>query len=59
VLDTGLVVRLGVITSGWHGSVASQSLNTAGAPVCVTITLTDGLVLARSVSSTLSTTAAS
>jgi uncharacterized protein len=32
-----------------HGSVASQSLNTAGAPVCVTITLTDGLVLAQSV----------
>jgi nitroimidazol reductase NimA-like FMN-containing flavoprotein (pyridoxamine 5'-phosphate oxidase superfamily) len=32
-----------------HGSVASQSLNTAGAPVCVTITLTDALVLARSV----------
>jgi uncharacterized protein len=32
-----------------HGSVASQSLNTARAPVCVTITLTDGLVLARSV----------
>ena len=32
-----------------HGSVASQSLNTAGAPVCVTITLTEGLVLARSV----------
>ena len=32
-----------------HGSVASQSLNTAGTPVCVTITLTDGLVLARSV----------
>ena len=32
-----------------HGSVASQSLNTAGAPVCVTVTLTDGLVLARSV----------
>jgi nitroimidazol reductase NimA-like FMN-containing flavoprotein (pyridoxamine 5'-phosphate oxidase superfamily) len=31
-----------------HGSVASQSLNMAG-PVCVTITLTDGLVLARSV----------
>ncbi|MGC2009080.1 pyridoxamine 5'-phosphate oxidase family protein [Trebonia sp.] len=31
-----------------HGSVASQSLNTAGTPVCVTITLTDGLVLARS-----------
>jgi uncharacterized protein len=32
-----------------HGSVASQSLNTARAPVCVTITLADGLVLARSV----------
>jgi len=31
-----------------HGSVASRSLHTAG-PVCVTITLTDGLVLARSV----------
>jgi uncharacterized protein len=31
-----------------HGSVASQSLNTAG-PVCVAITLADGLVLARSV----------
>jgi len=30
-----------------HGSVASQSLNTAGTPVCVTITLADGLVLAR------------
>jgi uncharacterized protein len=65
VLDAGLVAHLGVITGGWpmvvptmygftadtlylHGSVASQSLNTAG-PVCVTITLTDGLVLARSV----------
>ncbi len=32
-----------------HGSVASQSLNTVGTPVSVTITLTDGLVLARSV----------
>jgi nitroimidazol reductase NimA-like FMN-containing flavoprotein (pyridoxamine 5'-phosphate oxidase superfamily) len=32
-----------------HGSVASQSLNTATAPVCVTITLAEGLVLARSV----------
>jgi uncharacterized protein len=65
VLDAGLVAHLGVITGGWpmvvpttygftadtlylHGSVASQSLNTAG-PVCVTVTLTDGLVLARSV----------
>jgi uncharacterized protein len=32
-----------------HGSVASQSLDTAGTPACVTITLTDALVLARSV----------
>jgi nitroimidazol reductase NimA-like FMN-containing flavoprotein (pyridoxamine 5'-phosphate oxidase superfamily) len=32
-----------------HGSVASRSLATADTPVCVTITLTDGLVLARSV----------
>jgi uncharacterized protein len=64
VLNAGLTAHLGVITGGWpmvvptmygydpdtfyfHGSVASQSLNTAG-PVCVTITLTDGLVLARS-----------
>jgi len=31
-----------------HGSVASQSLS-ADAPVCVTVTLVDGLVLARSV----------
>ncbi|HEY2441791.1 MAG TPA: pyridoxamine 5'-phosphate oxidase family protein [Streptosporangiaceae bacterium] len=31
-----------------HGSVASQSLE-ADAPVCVTVTLVDGLVLARSV----------
>jgi uncharacterized protein len=33
----------------FHGSVASQSLGVAGSPVCVTITLADGLVLARSV----------
>lgn len=32
-----------------HGSVASPSLRTGGAPVCVTVTLVDGLVLARSV----------
>src|SRR5260370_23343937 len=32
-----------------HGSVASQSMNTAGTTVCVTITVTDALVLARSV----------
>ena len=32
-----------------HGSVASRSLGTARTPVCVTVTLTDGLVLARSV----------
>src|SRR5260370_15625272 len=65
VLDAGLTAHLGVVIGGWpmvvptmygfdaqtlylHGSVASQSLNTPGA-VCVTITLTDGLVLARSV----------
>jgi nitroimidazol reductase NimA-like FMN-containing flavoprotein (pyridoxamine 5'-phosphate oxidase superfamily) len=65
VLRAGLVAHLGVITGGWpmvvpavygfdadtlylHGSVASQSLDTA-TPVCVTITLADALVLARSV----------
>jgi uncharacterized protein len=32
-----------------HGSVASQSLGVAGKPVCVTVTVADGLVLARSV----------
>jgi uncharacterized protein len=32
-----------------HGSVASRSLQDAGVPACVTITLIDGLVLARSV----------
>lgn len=65
VLSDGLVAHLGVIINGWpmvvptaygfdddalylHGSVASQSLNTTGT-VCVTITLVDGLVLARSV----------
>jgi nitroimidazol reductase NimA-like FMN-containing flavoprotein (pyridoxamine 5'-phosphate oxidase superfamily) len=32
-----------------HGSVASQSLTAAGTPVCVTVTVADGLVLARSV----------
>lgn len=32
-----------------HGSVASRSLRTAGTPACVTVTLVDGLVLARSV----------
>jgi nitroimidazol reductase NimA-like FMN-containing flavoprotein (pyridoxamine 5'-phosphate oxidase superfamily) len=65
VLRDGLVAHLGVIIDGWpmvvptaygfdhdtlylHGSVASQSLNTIGT-VCVTITLADGLVLARSV----------
>ena len=65
VLRDGLVAHLGVIIDGWptvvptaygfdgdtlylHGSVASRSLNTPGT-VCVTITLADGLVLARSV----------
>src|SRR5262249_29018595 len=32
-----------------HGSVASQSLTVAGSPACVTVTVADGLVLARSV----------
>lgn len=33
----------------WHGSSASRMLRAlAGAPVCLTVTLTDGLVLARS-----------
>jgi hypothetical protein len=33
----------------WHGSAASRMLRAiAGAPVCLTVTLTDGLVLARS-----------
>ncbi len=65
VLAAGLVAHLGVIRDGWpmvvptsygfddanlylHGSVASVSLR-ADSPVCVTITLADGLVLARSV----------
>jgi nitroimidazol reductase NimA-like FMN-containing flavoprotein (pyridoxamine 5'-phosphate oxidase superfamily) len=65
VLAAGLVAHLGVVNDGWpmvvptsygfddttlylHGSVASVSLG-ADSPVCVTITLADGLVLARSV----------
>lgn len=65
VLRAGLVAHLGVVSDGCpmvvptsygfddttlylHGSVASGSLR-ADSPVCVTITLTDGLVLARSV----------
>ncbi len=65
VLAAGLVAHLGVVRDGWpmvvptsygfddttlylHGSVASVSLR-AESPVCVTITLADGLVLARSV----------
>lgn len=65
VLAAGLVAHLGVVNDGWpmvvptsygfddatlylHGSVASVSLS-ADSPVCVTITLADGLVLARSV----------
>jgi uncharacterized protein len=65
VLASGLVAHLGVVSDGWpmvvptsygfddstlylHGSVASVSLR-AASPVCVTITLADGLVLARSV----------
>jgi len=65
VLASGLVAHLGVVSDGWpmvvptsygfddttlylHGSVASVSLR-ADSPVCVTITVADGLVLARSV----------
>jgi nitroimidazol reductase NimA-like FMN-containing flavoprotein (pyridoxamine 5'-phosphate oxidase superfamily) len=65
VLAAGLVAHLGVLVDGHpmvvptgygfdderlylHGSVASRSLTT-GAEVCVTITVLDGLVLARSV----------
>ena len=65
VLAAGLVAHLGLVNDGWpmvvptsygfdettlylHGSVASVSLR-ADSPVCVTITLADGLVLARSV----------
>ena len=65
VLRAGYVCHLGVIADGApmvvptgygfdddniyvHGSVASRSL-TPGATVCVTVTLVDGLVLARSV----------
>jgi nitroimidazol reductase NimA-like FMN-containing flavoprotein (pyridoxamine 5'-phosphate oxidase superfamily) len=65
VLAAGLVAHLGLLNDGWpmvvptsygfdettiylHGSVASVSLR-ADSPVCVTITLADGLVLARSV----------
>jgi uncharacterized protein len=65
VLAAGFIAHLGVPAAGGvmvvptvygfderhlylHGSVASQSL-AAAAPVCVTVTLVDGLVLARSV----------
>ncbi|MEU5668019.1 pyridoxamine 5'-phosphate oxidase family protein [Streptomyces longwoodensis] len=65
ILDAGFLCHLGVVIDGrpfvvptvygrderWlyvHGSVASRSLAGA-APVCVTVTHVDGLVLARSV----------
>ncbi|MEU3510540.1 pyridoxamine 5'-phosphate oxidase family protein [Streptomyces longwoodensis] len=65
ILDAGFVCHLGVVIDGrplvlptvygrderWlyvHGSVASHSL-AGSAPVCVTVTHVDGLVLARSV----------
>jgi nitroimidazol reductase NimA-like FMN-containing flavoprotein (pyridoxamine 5'-phosphate oxidase superfamily) len=65
VLRAGLICHLGVLVDGHpmvvptaygfdedhlflHGSVASRSL-TAGSEACVTVTLLDGLVLARSV----------
>jgi nitroimidazol reductase NimA-like FMN-containing flavoprotein (pyridoxamine 5'-phosphate oxidase superfamily) len=65
ILDAGFVCHLGVVVEGRplvvptvygrderqlyvHGSVASRSL-TGDAPVCVSVTHVDGLVLARSV----------
>jgi nitroimidazol reductase NimA-like FMN-containing flavoprotein (pyridoxamine 5'-phosphate oxidase superfamily) len=65
VLTAGRIAHLGVLVDGQpmvvptvygfdderiylHGSVASQSLTT-GAEVCVTVTVFDGLVLARSI----------
>ena len=65
VLRAGLVAHLGVIVDGhpmvvptvygfdddhiyFHGSIASRSLTT-GTEVCITVTLLDALVLARSV----------
>ena len=65
VLAAGRIAHLGVVVDGhpmvvptvygfdderifFHGSVASRSL-AAGAEVCVTVTVFDGLVLARSV----------
>lgn len=65
VLAAGRIAHLGVVVDGQpmvvptgygfdaeriylHGSVASRSLTT-GAPACVTVTVFDGLVLARSV----------
>jgi nitroimidazol reductase NimA-like FMN-containing flavoprotein (pyridoxamine 5'-phosphate oxidase superfamily) len=65
VLAAGLVAHLGVVVDGhpmvvptiygfdqdhlfFHGSVASRSL-TAGTEACATVTIVDGLVLARSV----------
>jgi nitroimidazol reductase NimA-like FMN-containing flavoprotein (pyridoxamine 5'-phosphate oxidase superfamily) len=65
VLRAGFVAHLGVIMDGYpmvvptvygydeenvyfHGSVASRSLNT-NTEICLTVTLLDGLVLARSV----------
>ena len=65
VLAAGQIAHLGVITGGHpmvvptvygfdderiflHGSVASRSLTT-GAEACVTVTVMDGLILARSV----------
>ncbi len=64
VLDAGLVCHLGVLHNGapmvvptgyariddtlyLHGSAGARSLHTAG-EVCVTVTLLDGIVLARS-----------
>jgi len=44
------VYGFGAHTLCLHGPAASQNLATAGTPVCVTVTVADGLVLARPVS---------
>jgi nitroimidazol reductase NimA-like FMN-containing flavoprotein (pyridoxamine 5'-phosphate oxidase superfamily) len=59
ILDEGFVCHVGFATEGqafvihlyFHGSAASRMLRglSSGLPVCITVTLTDGLILARSV----------
>ena len=54
VLDAGLVAHLGLVSDDQvyvHGSAASRTLRALSGdiPVCLTVTLLDGIVLARSV----------